>query len=233
MRHRSRTDAESWERFYRRAGRLALASRVGSDDYSYFTSGRSQLAEIAERFRAPPGGTAVEIGCGDGRMTLALADRYDRVFALDVAPTVLAACRDNLQAAGRAGNVTLLLGGADRLALLPAGSVDFVLSATVLQHVSVRDEVLLYLAESGRLLRPGGVAALQLRTPRLRSRVRDVLVDAVRVFGRKLPAFDPSWRGVVLTEAEARHATGRDRAEVSWLVNGHHTWLVVTARPAS
>lgn len=167
-------------------------------------------------------------------MTLALADRYDHVYALDVAPSVLAACRHNLQARdGARDNVTLLLGGPGRLALLPAGCADFVLSATVLQHVSDRSEALLYLAESSRLVRAGGVAALQLRAPRLRSRVRDVLVDAVRLFGGRLPAFHPSWRGAVLTEAEARRAVGNHPGGVGWHVDGHHVWLVLGDRPVS
>jgi SAM-dependent methyltransferase len=227
LRHRSHSDAESWDGFFRQAGRRALATRAPQDDAGYFASGAQQVTEITNRFDAPVGGTAVEIGCGDGRMTLALADRYDRVWALDAAPTVLAACRRNLD--GRP-NVEFLLGGAGELAALPAGSADLVLSATVLQHVSDRAEAARLLAEAGRLVRPGGVAALQLRAPGLRSRARDALVDAVRLFGARLPAFHPSWRGAVLSEQEARRSVGRSPGELSWHVDGHHAWLVVSAR---
>lgn len=230
---RSHSDAQSWEAFYRRAGRRVLATRAPQDDAGYFASGAREVAEITTRFNLPTSGTVLEIGCGDGRLTRALADRYDRVYALDVAPSVLAACRHNLC---DRGNVEYLLGGAGLLAEQPAGSLDAVLSATCLQHVSDRAEVLRYLAETGRLLRPGGVAALQLRTPRLRSRVRDLVIDTVRLLsarlpGAWLPAFRPSWRGAVLTEAAARRATGRDPGELSWRVEGHHAWLIVRAGP--
>jgi SAM-dependent methyltransferase len=225
LRRRAYSDADSWDWFFGRAGRRVLATRAPQDDAAYFASGERQLADIITRFGAPSRGTALEIGCGDGRMTLGLSRRYDRVHALDIAPAVLTACRHNL--AGRA-NVGYLLGGSEQLAALPTGSVDFVLSATVLQHVSDRAESRRYLAEAGRLLRPGGVAALQLRAPGLRTRVRDLLVDTVRLFGARLPAFHRSWRGAVLTEAEARRAAGRGADEVGWHLDGHHAWLVIS-----
>lgn len=228
MRRRNHSDAKSWDGFFRQAGRRALATRAPHDDAGYFASGARQVAEITARFGVPDGGTAVEIGCGDGRMTRSLAGRYDHVYALDVAPSVLAACRRNLR---DRDNVEFLLGGAGQLAGRPGGSVDFVLSATVLQHVSDRAEVTRYLAEAGRLLRPGGVATLQLRAPGLRSRGRDVLVDTIRLFGDQLPAFHPSWRGAVLTEPEARRSVGRGPDELDWHLDGHHAWLVVHARP--
>src|SRR5215217_3344785 len=56
--------------------------------------GRSELQGLFERLGADPrGGTCVEVGCGSGRMTGALAERFDRVLALDVSPAMLERAR--------------------------------------------------------------------------------------------------------------------------------------------
>ena len=44
----------------------------------------------------PHGGVCVEVGCGPGRMTGALAERFDRVLAVDVSPAMLDLARQNV-----------------------------------------------------------------------------------------------------------------------------------------
>jgi ubiquinone/menaquinone biosynthesis C-methylase UbiE len=58
-------------------------------------------------------------------------------------------------------NLTLLLCDGPRLPL-PAASVDVVLSVLVLQHVPSSGDVKRYIAEFGRILKPGGLAYFQL-----------------------------------------------------------------------
>src|SRR3954465_420863 len=56
--------------------------------------GRSELQGMFERLGAAPhGGTCVEVGCGPGRMTAALAERFDRVVAVDVSPAMVERAR--------------------------------------------------------------------------------------------------------------------------------------------
>ena len=56
--------------------------------------GRGRARALFGRLGADPrGGTCVEVGCGPGRMTAALAERFDRVLALDVSPAMLAQAR--------------------------------------------------------------------------------------------------------------------------------------------
>src|SRR5438874_3726350 len=53
-------------------------------------TGASELEGLFGRLGADPrGGTCIEVGCGPGRMTGALAERFDRVLALDVSPAML------------------------------------------------------------------------------------------------------------------------------------------------
>src|SRR5262249_43175138 len=69
--------------------------------------GAEELAGLFGRLGADPrGGTCVEVGCGPGRMTGALAERFDRVLALDVSPAMLEPAPANVpapDAAFRAG----------------------------------------------------------------------------------------------------------------------------------
>src|SRR5207247_7257709 len=60
---------------------------------------------------APRGGVCVEVGCGFGRMTPRLAERFDRVLALDVSPAMIEAAR----AAVAAPNVEFHTVSGDRL----------------------------------------------------------------------------------------------------------------------
>ena len=75
-------------------------------------TGASELAGLFGRLGADPrGGTCVEVGCGPGRMTGALAERFDRVLALDVSPAMLEQARTHVAAT----NVTFLAVPGDRL----------------------------------------------------------------------------------------------------------------------
>src|SRR4029077_9437302 len=68
-------------------------------------TGVSELAGLFGRLDGDPhGGTCVEVGCGPGRMTGALAERFDRVVAVDVSPAMLERARAAVTApAGRVG----------------------------------------------------------------------------------------------------------------------------------
>lgn len=69
----------------------------GSED-RYWASGEFQAGQVAEW--AKPGATVVDFGCGNGRLTLPLADAgYDTV-AVDASPTMLARLRARTKQAG-------------------------------------------------------------------------------------------------------------------------------------
>src|ERR671936_920920 len=68
-----------------------------------------ELDDLFGRLAADPhGGACVEVGCGPGRMTRHLAERFDRVVAVDVSPGMLAL-------AGRAPNIDYRLVSGERL----------------------------------------------------------------------------------------------------------------------
>ncbi|MGH7750003.1 MAG: methyltransferase domain-containing protein, partial [Candidatus Dormibacteria bacterium] len=63
----------------------------------FFATGRAEIAglfdDLAARGVAVKPGRALDFGCGVGRLTQALAARFDRVDGVDIAPTMVAAAR--------------------------------------------------------------------------------------------------------------------------------------------
>jgi SAM-dependent methyltransferase len=137
--------------------------------------GEEELAALVGRLGADPrGGTCVEVGCGPGRMTGALAARFDRVVALDVSPAML----ERARAAVDAANVELLAVSGTQLDGVPDGVADVLVCYLVLQHLPSKAAVLAYLREFARVLAPGGEAFVQV--PVLDAGVRPRLWRATR-----------------------------------------------------
>lgn len=106
----------------------------------------------------PHDGTCVEVGCGPGRMTGHLAERFDRVIAVDVSPGMLDLARRNVQA----NNVEFRLVSGSRLEALESGTADALVCYLVLQHLPGRLVIGSYLREFARVLAPRGRAYVQL-----------------------------------------------------------------------
>ena len=125
----------------------------------FYAVGRSDWEDFEHRWRqAWPelGGTCLEIGCGAGRITHALAESFERVVALDVS-------EDMIELARSASPANVEFRRVDATSVpLPDGSVDAVFTCHVLQHLENLHHVEAYLAESRRVLRPGGSAIVQL-----------------------------------------------------------------------
>ena len=102
-------------------------------------------------------GLAVEIGSGLGRNCTILARRFDRVVGVDIAPEMV---RRSTELVGDEQISFELVDGAS-LAPIDSGSADLVFSFTVFQHIPSPAVIDRYIAEAGRVLRPGGVMAFQ------------------------------------------------------------------------
>ena len=83
-------------------------------------------------FGAVPTRSALDFGSGVGRLSIALADHFDRVVGLDISPGMLKEATANATARGH-GNVVFALSD-DALSQAP-GQFDFVNSYIVLQHI--------------------------------------------------------------------------------------------------
>ncbi len=165
---------------------------------------RAELEGLFGRLGADPrGGTCVEVGCGPGRMTAVLAERFDRIVALDVSAGMLARARG----AVTAPNVDFRLVPGDRLDTVDDGLADTLVCYLVLQHLPERQTALGYLGEFARVLATGGSAFVQLPVldagwkPRAWRLARDAVVPVTSVFQRDVSG-QAAYRGTRLTEAE-------------------------------
>jgi SAM-dependent methyltransferase len=125
---------------------------------------------------------ALEIGCGLGRICLALAERFDRVLGFDISAEMLS------RAVALVGDAPVELRRTDGASLpdVADGSVDLVVTFTVFQHIPDVEVIRSYVREAGRVLAPGGVFAFQWNnTPGARRwRVRRRVMAVVQRLGR-------------------------------------------------
>jgi ubiquinone/menaquinone biosynthesis C-methylase UbiE len=100
---------------------------------------------------------AVELGCGDGRLTLSIAREFKAVEALDISKERLARARQQVDLRNIEWR---LIDGPP----IPAESAtaDLVISTHVIQHIANLAVVKEYFAESFRVLRPGGVLLMHV-----------------------------------------------------------------------
>lgn len=119
-----------------------------------------------------PGGLdALELGCGLGRFSRALARRFRTVLGLDVSDEMVQKARELNPEAEYPG---LTFAAGDGLTLPAAtSSTDFVFSYEVFQHMPTEDVIAANLKEVERVLRPTGTALLHFpRSERLLLRFR-------------------------------------------------------------
>ena len=158
---------------------------------------------------------ALDFGCGVGRLSLALARRFDQVVGIDIAPTMVERARRLAETA--APNCRFIVGAEPELRALPAANFDFVLSLLVLQHQPSGEAAEALVAELTAKLAPGGALVLQVprRLPprrRIQSRrrayalLRRLRVPSPVLLGRL--GLDPI-RTVAVPEERVRAAVAR------------------------
>jgi SAM-dependent methyltransferase len=164
--------------------------RTDWTDDAFFASGQQQIDEdiltdmqnICQG-KDPRDMRVIEIGCGAGRITRALAKLFGEVHAVDISGEMVEAARRAL--ADLPGAHVYQNNGCD-LSVIPAAEYDFAYSAIVFQHIPSREIIENYVREVHRLLRPGGLFKFWVQgDPRTES------------------APDDTWLGVPFTDADA------------------------------
>jgi len=130
---------------------------TGSDDYRKYVARdditRETLGDTRER-------TALEIGCGIGRMTEFFSPDFRQVYGIDISDVMIENAKKRLS---HLHNVTLAANDGQSI---PFGDeqFDFIFSYLVLQHIQTTESIQTYLQHMYRTLKPGGLAKIQLRT---------------------------------------------------------------------
>jgi len=128
----------------------------------FFATGREDVARlIVHLARVAPmvrRRAALDFGCGVGRLTRALADHFERVVGIDVAPSMIAQARAMNREYARCN---FRVNRSVRLRLLCNDSFDLVYSRLVLQHIPP-SRLRRYIPELVRVLAPDGILVFQL-----------------------------------------------------------------------
>jgi ubiquinone/menaquinone biosynthesis C-methylase UbiE len=164
----------------------------------------------------------LDLGCGVGRLTRVLATSSAHVTAIDVSPAMLARAQELNPTLH---NVTWVLGDGETLEGVPDGSIDAAVSHVVLQHIPSAKVQLGYVAELGRVLRPGGWAAFGLSTdPRVHEPRPASRRDLFRSLAGRRPSGtdEPEWLGAAVP-LDALGATAAQAGLVLEQIEGANT----------
>ena len=131
---------------------------------------------------------AVDVGAGTGLLTLAVAERAARVWAIDISAAMCDYLRTKAASAAL-DNVEPAVANAVSLPIID-GAADLVVSNYCFHHLSDGDKTLA-LAEAFRVLRPGGrlvFGDMMFRVSVADRRDRGVIIAKVRAMLRRGPA---------------------------------------------
>lgn len=168
---------------------VATAQREWTDE-EFFESGRKAVTEEVLtdmgnicQGRDPKQMRVLEIGCGTGRVTRALAEVFGEIHAVDVSRRMIKLAR---RAVAGTSNVRLYKNNGMDLSVVPDVQFDFAFSMIVFQHILSQDVIENYIREVHRLLRPGALFKFQVQG----------FADVERMA-------DDTWHGVPITDQEA------------------------------
>ncbi len=180
-------------------GRVASAELVARSDG--FRELRERILVLAEPLETD---TIVDVGSGTGLLSLAFAERVERVWAID-SSRAMGEYLGTKAASATLKNIETVLASAVSLPLVDA-SADIVVS-NYCMHELLDTDKLRALAEAKRVLKPGGrlvIGDMMFSLRAMQARDRGVVLDKLRrLAGRGLPGL---WRVV---KNVARLAGGR------------------------
>jgi len=159
---------EDWDQRARENARHYVnTANTAWTDEEFFASGERTVAEeiltdmgnICQG-KAPGEMRVLEIGCGAGRVTRALAKLFGEVHAVDVSGEMVRLATKALRDFPRA---SVYQNNGKDLTVVPNLQFDFAFSSIVFQHIPSREIIENYVAEVQRLLRPGALFKFQVQ----------------------------------------------------------------------
>ncbi len=160
---------EDWDARARENARHYVATgKTDWTDDEFFESGRRTVEEeiLTDMInicqgRDPKQMLVLEIGCGAGRVTRALAAVFGQVHGVDVSGEMVRRAREALH---DSPNAIVYQNNGKDLSVLPQGLLfDFAFSSIVFQHIPSREIIENYVREVWQRLRPGALFKFQVQ----------------------------------------------------------------------
>lgn len=130
---------------------------------SFFRTGRHEvdhLMQVAAELNYPRHfESALDFGCGVGRVTAALARRFTLSYGVDISPHMIQKAQ---QLNRTTENLRFVLNPGSDLHIFDQNQFDLVYSSRVLQHIPSRPVIRQYLRDFVRILKPDGLLVFQL-----------------------------------------------------------------------
>lgn len=101
--------------------------------------------------------SALDFGCGAGRLTQGLANHFDKAVGVDIAPSMIQLAKEK----NNKKNCTFIVNDKNDLSIFGKEEFDFIYSVITLQHMQPI-YAKSYIIEFLRLLKPNGIAMFQV-----------------------------------------------------------------------
>ena len=139
--------------------------------------------EVICRARPYEGGSAIDLGCGPGFLSICLARYlgYHDVTGIDLSKPMIEVAKENAKNSGVGSSVTFQLGNMVRLDSVPADRVDLTVNTLSVHHLPDLDSARDAFLEMDRITKPSGLVMI-LDMHRFRSQFFTEL--GVRILGR-------------------------------------------------
>ncbi len=188
---------QDWDERARENARFYVnTERTDWTDEEFFESGRRTVREeiLTDMInicqgKEPKQMKVIEIGCGAGRVTRALAEIFGEVHAVDVSGEMVELAREALR---DMPNAHVYQNNGMDLGVIPPDGYDFAFSSIVFQHIPSREIIESYVRDVQRLLKPGALFKFQVQGD------PNVETDP-----------DDTWLGVPFTGAQAQEMADR------------------------
>jgi len=144
---------DDWDRRVAQDYRFWMSEAYRSDE-DMWLSGKRDFELLIGSSEVPSNGVVVEIGCGVGRLLRFAAERFEKVFGVDVSLEAVQKARVLLEGTPHAA---VILGDGVSLQQLPSAQADFVYSFATLGCVPA-SILISYFLEINRILKRSGRA---------------------------------------------------------------------------
>jgi SAM-dependent methyltransferase len=128
------------------------------DPDEFFAAGQTEIETLMNSCGLSKGdnGTALDFGCGVGRLSRALTSYFGKVYGVDISEQMVDLAKRFTP------SCSFVVNRSDNLNVFPDNSFDFIYSNIVLQHLPSKEMARSYIQEFIRIVKPGGLVVFQI-----------------------------------------------------------------------